>query len=253
MFDGVYGSPAVPADGLGNPAIPAVLPLGGSMIAAVMVCMALALLSGVVIAFAYRIKNETYSKNMLASLIVLPVIVQAVVLLVGRIGGGSNMTSIIGTGVAISGAFALVRFRSVPGNARDIACVFASMAIGVAAGVGQIWFGLIFIALVCAVLIGLRFLPLDAKGKREECNILVTLPDDMDYNIHLSEVMKQYTKHYEVLRVKTSKLGTLFEVRYRAVLKDPDSEKKFIDAIRVKNGNLPIVIKRAATDNNAML
>ncbi|MCL2798293.1 MAG: DUF4956 domain-containing protein [Firmicutes bacterium] len=209
--------------------------------AAVFLCIFSALATGVLVAVSYRIKNEFYTKTMIGSLVVLPLIIFTIIVLIG---GRSGTGAMIGTGLAVAGAFALVRFRSVPGNARDIAFVFVSLASGVALGVGQVVFESIIVVLVCGVSVVIKFLPIDKKRKSYECELRITIPDDLDYENQFQSILSFHASTFQVIRIKTSRMGSLFEIRYKLFLKAAGTEKKLIDELRVKNGNLPIVIKR---------
>jgi len=217
-------------------------------VAAVFLCMFVAFICGIAVAFAYRVKNEFYTKNMFSTLIILPIVVQAVILLVGR----TDANAVLGTGIAIGGTFALVRFRSVPGNSKDIASVFSAMVFGIAAGMGYIWFALVLTAVVCGLIVALKFIPLDKIRAQYACELRITVPDDLDYESQLSGILNTYAKTFQIVRIKTSRMGSLLEIRYKIRLRAANTEKKLIDDLRVKNGNLPVVIKRF-TESNAEL
>ena len=215
---------------------------------AVFVCMLVSLVCGVAIAISYRIKNNQYSKNFMITMVLLPALVQIVVMMVNR-----QTPTTLGAGIALAGAFALIRFRTVPGNSRDVMCVFFTMAVGVATSVGQVWFALVLTGILCAVFIGLKFLPIDKIRNSKERELRVTVPEDLDFESELAEVLKVYTKTAQITRIKTSKMGSLYEIRYKIVLKEQNAEKKLIDDIRIKNGNLPIVLKSMTEVTNSEL
>lgn len=147
----------------------------------------------------------------------------------------------IGTGVAVAGAFALVRFRSVPGTAREICAIFIAMAIGLALGMGYVGIAVIFFVLASAftlLLTGLRF----GAVSRHEKQMKITLPENFEYEGLFDDIFEQYTDRCELIRVRTTNMGTLFELTYDVVLADSGISKKMIDELRTRNGNLNIVI-----------
>ncbi|HWQ06619.1 MAG: DUF4956 domain-containing protein [Clostridiaceae bacterium] len=188
---------------------------------------------GFLSALVYMYRN-TYTKGFVLSLVVLPVMVQTVILLV---------SGNLGAGVAVAGTFSLVRFRSVPGGAREIAAIFAAMAIGLASGLGYIGVALLLtaaLALVNLLLIRVRF------GDREANHRLlkITMPEDLDYTTVFDDIFSAYTEQAELLKVKTTNLGSMFELQYDVTLSDPAKEKRFLDELRTRNGNLNILLSR---------
>ncbi len=191
------------------------------------VSLALGFLSALV--YMYR---NTYTKGFVVTLVLLPVVVQTVILLV---------SGNLGAGVAVMGTFSLVRFRSVPGGAREIAGIFAAMAIGLATGMGYIGLALLLFAAVSAaslLLLTLRFGEQDVNHRR----LRVTMPEDLDYNEVFNDVFGAYTTRAELKKVKTTNLGSMFELHYDVTLRDPRQEKRFIDELRTRNGNLNILL-----------
>ncbi len=191
-------------------------------------------LLGLIISLVYRFRSEV-SRSLSVSLIALPVIVQLVILMVN---GNA------GTGIAVLGAFSLIRFRSVPGTARDIVFIFLSMAAGIATGGGMIWAAAAVVGLVCAAMMILSITGY-GSGSDGERDLRVTIPEDLDYTQIFDDVFKKYAKRVRLVRVKTTNMGSLYELRYRVYLKKGVSEKEFIDEIRCRNGNLTIIFGRA--------
>ena len=180
-----------------------------------------------------KFKNHS-TQSFLITIAVLPIIVQAVIMLVN-----GN----IGTGVAVAGAFSLVRFRSAQGNAREITSIFMVMAIGLATGMGYIYVaGLLFAAvavfqiILCSLNIG--------NSRVNERTLKITIPEDLDYEGIFEDIFEKYTKSAKLESVKLSNLGTLYELKYNIILKDSSVPKAFIDEIRTRNGNLNIVCGR---------
>lgn len=199
------------------------------------------LLLGLLSALVYMYKN-TYTKGFVVSLVLLPVVVQTVILLV---------SGNLGAGVAVAGTFSLVRFRSVPGGAREIAAIFAAMAIGLATGMGSIGVALLLTAAIgvaSLLMIKLRFGDQDVNNRR----LRVTMPEDLDYNEVFDDVFSEYTTQVELRKVKTTNLGSMFELQYEVTLRDPAQEKRFIDALRTRNGNLNILLTRTPGNNEEL-
>ena len=151
----------------------------------------------------------------------------------------------LGTGVAVMGAFSLVRFRSVPGTAKEISSIFLAMAVGLAAGMGYIGIAVLFVVVIGAA--NTIFTVSSFGEKRtEERSLRITIPESLDYTEVFDEIFEQYLKRWELIQVKTTNMGSLFRLEYRVVLKDRKDEKKMIDGLRCRNGNLEILSSRAA-------
>lgn len=192
-----------------------------------LVAVALGLLTA--LAFTFR---SRHSASFALTLTLLPMIVAVVILLVN-----GN----IGTGVAVAGAFALVRFRSIPGTAREIAAIFAEMALGLALGMGYIGIAVIlfaFTAVLTLLLTALRFGAPSSKVRQMK----IILPENVDYETLFDDVFDQYRVRAELQRVRTTNMGTLFELTYLLAFPSPQVPKAFIDELRIRNGNLNIVI-----------
>ncbi len=188
---------------------------------------------GLIISLIYSFKNKT-SKSFIVTLAILPAIVQMVIMLVN----GS-----VGTGIAVAGAFSLVRFRSAPGSAKEIACVFLAMSVGLATGMGYIGYAVIFVAVVGLMIILFNVLGIGGSDSMKK-ELRITIPESLDYNGVFDEVFEKYLKHSELLEVKTSNMGSLYKLKYDIVLKNPNEEKAFIDDLRCRNGNLEIACSR---------
>lgn len=178
------------------------------------------------IALTYR-KISGEGGTMFSALTVLPFLVQLVILLVN-----GNL----GAGVAVAGAFSLVRFRSAPGSARDITVIFLSMTVGLCCGMGY-WAPAVLAALVTCGLLLLQKKPQTDPCERE---LRVTIPENLDYNDLFSDLFAGYTASCKLLRVKTVNMGSLYSLHYLVRLKNPAREKELLDAMRCRNGNLEI-------------
>jgi len=192
--------------------------------------MGMALLCGLIIAVIYRHGTDRPSKYMMVTTLIMPAVVQAVIMLVN----GS-----IGTGVAVAGAFSLVRFRSVPGSSRDICILFLAMASGLACGMGYVGYSVMFtLAISLIILAADKLIPSDNGKKARLLRILV--PEDMDYCGLFDDIFREYTSSYRLNGVKSVRMGTMFDLQYTITIKDLSKEKEMLDKIRCRNGNLTI-------------
>lgn len=177
-------------------------------------------------------KKKGYSNSFAVCLVLLPAIVAIIIMLVG-----SNIASAF----SIAGAFSLVRFRSAPGDGKDIVGVFYAMAIGLAAGMGFLTF-----AAVATLIIGFVMIILDKVnfGKKSsiEKQLKITIPEDFNYQGVFEDLFETYANEHQLERVRTTNLGTLYELTYKVYMKPDINEKEFMDSIRCRNGNLNIVL-----------
>ncbi|OJG92179.1 hypothetical protein RV15_GL003281 [Enterococcus silesiacus] len=187
--------------------------------------------------------RNVYSKNFVITLAVLPVLVQLVIMLVN-----GNL----GTGVAVLGAFSLIRFRSVAGGAREITSIFWSMGIGLATGMGYVSYIAIFSVIIACFLVFLNTIHFGEKQKVAEREIKVTIPEDLDYPDLFDDLFQQYAYTSSLDSVKTTNMGSLYELRYRITLKDSQTEKELMDAMRVRNGNLTIISGKVSTNREEL-
>ena len=185
---------------------------------------------GILIAASYMFRTRT-SRSFAATLALLPALVCVVIMMVN----GS-----IGAGVAVAGTFSLVRFRSAPGTAKEITTVFLAMAAGLICGMGYFLYALVFTVVIC---IAMMLLKLTGFGNnRDEKELLITIPEDLDYDGAFDDIFDRYTLEHKLLSVKTSDMGSMFRLKYSITLKGDAGEKDFIDKLRVRNGNLPIAV-----------
>ncbi|BAL00193.1 hypothetical protein OBV_29940 [Oscillibacter valericigenes Sjm18-20] len=204
-------------------------------LAAFLAASAVSLLLGGLIALCYR-KAVGTSGTMGGALTLLPFLVQVVILLVN-----GNL----GAGVAVAGAFSLVRFRSAPGTARDITAIFLAMTVGLACGMGYLTLGVFAAVIVCVVMLMMKSLsPAVVESDRD---LKITIPESLDYSSLFDDLMDQYTSDSALINVKTTNLGSLYCLHYRIQLKNTASEKEFIDHLRCRNGNLDISCGRIST------
>ncbi len=194
-----------------------------------LLCTAVSLILGLATAWIYRYRGH-YPKNFLMTLALLPAIVQLVITIVN-----GNL----GVGMAVLGAFSLIRFRSTPGSARDIAAIFFSMAIGLATGMGYIAIACVFVVIVGGMT--LLYSRLDfGESRHVERQLRITIPEDLDYEDMFDDLFESATTNAHLVSARTTNMGSLFQLRYVVTLRQGVSEKAFLDEIRRRNGNLEV-------------
>ena len=193
---------------------------------------------GLAVAAIYMYKNR-YSKSFVVTLSLLPAMVQIVIMLVN-----GNL----GAGVAVMGAFGLVRFRSAPGTAREISSLFFAMALGLATGMGYLLYAAIFLVVVGGAMLLLSRSPFGA-GKGGARLLKITIPENLDYDGLFDDLFAQYTAGARLEQVRTTNMGSLFELQYDITLRGEGVPKEFLDALRCRNGNLNIVCGRYPQGN----
>ena len=189
-----------------------------------LLCTITSVMLGAVLAAVHTYRNQ-YSRSFILTLVLLPVMVQTVIMLVN-----GNL----GTGVA-------VRFRSLPGNAREIGSIFLAMALGLAAGMGYLGTAMLLMIVSGGITILLISLPAGRAGRKE---LKITIPENLDYSGIFDDIFAKYTKKSELVRVRTVNMGSLYELCYQVDLKSEFIEKNMLDEIRCRNGNLTIVCGR---------
>ncbi|MBR1802678.1 MAG: DUF4956 domain-containing protein [Clostridia bacterium] len=198
-----------------------------------LICIGVAIILGLVISFVHKKTTKT-TPNFLLTVAVLPVLVQVVILLVN-----GNL----GTSLAVAGAFSLIRFRSMPGNSKEIITVFWAMAIGLALGMGYVIFATIVTAIVAVLMIVINQV-LSKMQKTSNRNLKIVVPENLDYNEIFDDLFEKYTDQVELKKVKTTNMGSMFEVTYMVTLKKDINEKQFLDEIRVRNANMLVMLER---------
>lgn len=199
------------------------------------------MLFGFIIALLYMFRNK-HSRTIAMTLVVLPAIVQIIIMLANR-----N----IGVGIAVAGAFSLIRFRSVPGNARDISCLFFAMALGFVTGMGYLLYGLVFLGLIGSVFFLLTCVGFGQKTSRTRI-LRITIPEDLDYDSLFDDLFERYTQGAELEKVKTSNMGSLYELTYLITLRETVISKAFMDELRCRNGNLKILFSRRQNEGDEL-
>ncbi len=209
----------------------------GGLISAVSVdkfllCVGVALVLGILLALVYAYRSQ-YTRSFLVTLALLPAVVCVVIMMVN-----GN----IGAGVAVAGAFSLVRFRSAPGTAREICAIFIAMAAGLVAGMGYLGYAALFVIILGIVWLLYERLGFGNRSVTLERVLRITVPEDLEYTTAFTDLLEQYTSTAQLMRVKTTNLGSLFKLTYRIRLKSAEAEKALIDAIRCRNGNLEVSV-----------
>lgn len=201
------------------------------------ICLGVALVLGIAVSFAYMYKNR-HTTSFVVTLAVIPAIVELLIMIVN-----GN----IGTGIAVAGAFSLVRFRSAQGSAREITFILLASSLGIAIGTGYIWVAVIFCVVILAFTLILTSLGYGEPRSRER-ELKITIPESLDYTTVFDEVFAKYTVKNDLWKVRTSNMGSLYRLFYRVTLKDATKEKQFIDDLRILNGNLDIICSREMGD-----
>ena len=208
-----------------------------------LLCIASALVSGLILSGLYMYRNR-HSGSYAVTVVCLPAIVSAIIMAV---------SGNIGAGIAVAGAFSLVRFRSAPGSAKEIAVLFLAMASGLLCGMGYIAYALLF-----AVSVGLIFFTLTAidfggrKQKNEERIVKIVIPEDVDYGTEIEPVLDDYTISHELVSVRSANMGSMYKLKYKVTMKDLAQQKELIDKVRVRNGNLEVAVIREETEHQGL-
>ncbi len=203
------------------------------------ICIFVSLAIGVFFAILSGFKNQS-SESFVITLALLPAIVCVVIMMVN-----GN----VGAGVAVAGAFSLVRFRSLPGTAREIGMLFMAMAAGLITGMGYLGFAAIFAIVVGAAMLFFSAIGLGRRRSAVEKTLRITVPEDLNYGELFDDLLQEYTSKHEVVSVKTTNMGSMFKLTYSIILKEQEKEKEFIDELRCRNGNLEISIARQEAVN----
>lgn len=200
-----------------------------------LLCVGSALVIGLLISACYRYHSR-YTRSFVATLALLPAVVCVVIMMVN-----GN----VGAGVAVAGAFSLVRFRSVPGTAREIGALFLAMGAGLIVGMGYIAYGFLFSIILGAASMLYNRLDFGAGEKAALYKTLhITIPEDLDYTGVFDGLLREYTSSCELTQVRTTNMGSLFRLTYNITLRSADREKELIDKLRCRNGNLEITVSK---------
>lgn len=205
----------------------------------IILSMVVALILGLIIALTHKATSK-YNKNFLITIAILPILVSNIILVVN-----GNL----GMGIAVAGAFSLVRFRSIAGTSKEILSVFFSMAIGLAIGAGYS-----ILAAIVTIISSLSIIILDKTiifdQNKNEKYLKITIPENINYTEVFNDILGKYTYKYKLEQVKTTNLGSMFELKYLVTLNNNINEKEFLDELRIKNGNLKISLTEAMNEEN---
>jgi len=208
----------------------------------VILTILVAFLCGGIISLTYRKTSAKghYSENFGLTMILLPAVIAIIIMLIG---------SDVARAFSLAGAFSIIRFRSAPGEPKDIAYVLFAMAAGLASGVGAFVYAAVFTLILCAVMLVLSRTRFKVKAETTK-QLTITIPEDLDYETAFEDVMRDFTNFIDLRRVKTASLGSLYQLTYLVELKEGISTKAFIDELRCRNGNLNISLSLAADQEN---
>ena len=197
-------------------------------------CIAVAIILGVVISIVHKITSKKTSSNFLMALVALPALVQVVILLVN-----GNL----GTSLAVAGAFSLIRFRSMQGNAKEMISVLWAMAVGLALGMGYIVYSVIFTVIIAVLMIVITKIT-NRKENVTDRKLKIIVPESLDYETVFDDLFDEFTKSRELEKVKTTNMGSMYELIYNVNMKEEKSPKAFMDEIRTRNGNMLVALER---------
>ena len=206
-------------------------------------CIISALVIGTAMASVYKFRSRS-SQSFLITLAIIPAAVAMVIMLVN---------GDFGTGVAVAGAFGLIRFRSAPGTAKEIAAIFIAMGVGLACGVGYIGYAAAFAVIMCGAMLLYNLVGFGNGGNEElRKKLTVTIPENLDYGKIFDDLFEKYTVSHKLTNVKTTNMGSLFKLSYDVEMKGNANEKDFIDELRCRNGNLEISLHRQESNINEL-
>ena len=214
---------------------------GTILLTSFLINLAVSLAIGLFLAFIYTYKSH-YTRSFVMTLAMLPAVVASIIMMVS----GS-----IGAGIAVAGAFSLVRFRSAPGTAKEIGTLFLSMGAGLICGMGYIGFAVLFTVIMGTVLLLFTLTGQNASGDRNRI-LQITIPEDLDYTNLFEDLMEAYTTRHDLIHVKTTNMGSLFKLKYSITLDDTQKEKEFIDHLRCRNGNLEVGCMKEGNKNDSL-
>ena len=207
-------------------------------LASFLICILSAIVLGILSAIVFSI-NSKYTSSWKISIALLPAVVAIVIMMVN-----GN----IGAGLAVAGTFALVRFRSMPGSAKEVTGLFFAVSLGLICGMGYIGIAVIFFVIMAVAVLVLSRLHFGEKDSAIR-TLKVVIPETLDYDTIFDDVFEKYLKHCETIKIRTTNMGTLYELTYEVILKDNEKSREFIDELRTRNGNLNIILARDSENN----
>ncbi|MBR2577348.1 MAG: DUF4956 domain-containing protein [Erysipelotrichaceae bacterium] len=195
-----------------------------------MIAVTCSMLLGLLTALFYMYRSQ-HTRSLALSLVLIPAIEAVVIMMVN-----GNL----GAGIAVAGSFALIRFRSVKGSAKELTCIFLAMAIGIVCGTGYVALAAVFTIVLLAIAFTLTYIGFGKDGINEKY-LKITTPESLNYDDAFEDILNKYASSHELISVKTLNLGSLYRVEYDINLKDPKKVKDMIDELRTHNGNLEIM------------
>ena len=205
------------------------------------ICIGVAILLGIIISLTHKFTTKS-TPNFLLTLAILPVLVQVVILLIN-----GNL----GTSLAVAGAFSLIRFRSMPGNSKEIISVFWAMTIGLALGMGYVAYSVI-VTIIVSVLFVVFSKIVENSSDNLKRKLKVVIPENLDYEEVFNDIFEKYTDKCELQKVKTTNMGSMYELSYFVTLKKGKKAKELMDDIRVRNGNMLVMVERAIVEEEVL-
>lgn len=206
-----------------------------------LIILVVSIILGLIISISYMktSKEEVVTSGFAITLIMLPAIISIIILLVGN-----N----VARAFSLAGAFSIIRFRSEPKDPKDISYIFFTLAVGLSAGMGYILYAILFTIILCLIMFVLKFINY-AESDKSCLELRITIPENLNYENVFDDVLKKYTSSWKFKKVKTKEFGSLFEITYIVVMKN-ENQKKFIDEIRCRNGNLGVILSVPQEKNN---
>ena len=206
-----------------------------------LIILVVSIILGLIISISYMktSKEETVTSGFAITLIMLPAIISIIILLVGN-----N----VARAFSLAGAFSIIRFRSEPKDPKDISYIFFTLAVGLSAGMGYILYAILFTIILCLIMFVLKFINY-AESDKSCLELRITIPENLNYENIFDDILKKYTSSWKFKKIKTKEFGSLFEITYSVVM-NTGNQKKFIDEVRCRNGNLGVILSVPQEKNN---
>lgn len=206
-----------------------------------LIILVVSIILGLIISISYMktSKEEVVTSGFAITLIMLPAIISIIILLVGN-----N----VARAFSLAGAFSIIRFRSEPKDPKDISYIFFTLAVGLSAGMGYILYAILFTIILCLIMFVLKFINY-AEPDKSCLELRITIPENLNYENIFDDILKKYTSSWNFKKIKTKEFGSLFEITYSVVMNN-GNQKKFIDEIRCRNGNLGVILSVPQEKNN---
>lgn len=196
--------------------------------------MATALIFGTAVALTYYKTRDdtTYQRSLAVTLLMLPIILSVIILFIG-----SN----IARAFSLAGTLSIIRFRSAPGDPKDIGFIFFAIAAGLACGVGLFGYGALFVLFLCIIILAVESTGLFSPTTIQK-TLRITIPENLNYEGAFDDILEKYAQRYTLAKIRTTDLGSLFELSYTLTMKPDQNEQNFLNELRCRNGNLNIIL-----------